>query len=254
MRRTLVALAVVAMPSVARASPDDIITRALVLDPADLVARVTTELNLQPTEFARPLAIAPDVWVGVLPRLTLGLIHSDASVDQIDSRTSLCFRDDARSCDHVYRGSGLDARWSWREGPLAVAPRARFLLRDIDPWKPAVTMGALVRWTHGRYEITSDPYLRLGLANRDLGNRAALFVPVWLGIQPTYRWLIALHTGWDSELATWRDGWHIPVALEVIARVTGHLDLGVAAGFPHPLGPQNDIQERAMSVMLEVRP
>lgn len=254
MRRTLVALAVLAVPAVSRASPDDIITRALALDPSHVVARLTAELNLQTTRFARPLAIAPDVWVGVLPRLTLGLIHSDASVDQIDSRTSLCFRSDARSCDHVYRGSGLDARWSWREGSFAVAPRGRLLLRDIDPWKPAVTLGALARWTHGRYAITSDPYLRLGLANRELGNRAALVVPVWLGIQPTWRWLIALHTGWDSELATWRDGWHIPAALEILARVTGQLDLGVAAGFAHPLGPQNDLQERAMSIMLEVRP
>lgn len=254
MRRTLVALAVVATPVVARASPDDIITRPLGLDPADVIARVTAELNWRPAQFARPLALAPDVWVGVWPSLTLGLIHSDASVDQIDSRASLCFQGDARSCAHVYRGSGLDARWSWREGPFAVAPRARLLLRDIDPWKPAVTMGALVRWTHGRYAITSDPYLRLGLANRDLGNRAALVVAVWLGIQPTWRWLIALHTGWDSELATWRDGWHIPVALEVTARMTSHLDLGVAAGAPHPLGPQNDIMERAISVMVELRP
>jgi len=253
-RRTLVSLAVIAVPAAVRASPDDIITRALVLDPAAVIVRLTAELNLQTAQFARPLAIAPDVWLGVAPRLTLGLIHSDASVDQIDSRTSLCFRADARSCDHVYRGSGLDALWSWREGPLAVSPRGRFLLRDVDPWKPAVTMGALVRWTYDRYAITSDPYLRLGLANRDLGNRAALVVPVWLALQPTYRWLIALHTGWDSELATWRDGWHIPAALEVIARVTHHLDLGVAAGFPHPLGPQNDIAERAMSVMLELRP
>ncbi len=249
----LMALAVVAAPAVARASPDDIITRALVLDPSDVAWRVTAELDLQPARFARPLAIAPDVWVGVLPRLTVGLIHSDASVDQIDSRASLCFRADATSCDHVYRGSGLDVRWSWREGPFAVAPRGRFLLRDVDPWKPAVTLGALARWIHGRYAITSDPYLRLGLANRDLGNRAALVVPIWLGIQPTWRWLISLHTGWDSELATWRDGWHIPAALEIIARVTDHLDLGVAAGFPHALGPQNEIQERAMSIMLEVR-
>jgi len=256
--RTLVALGILAGPSItgagAGASPDDLIARALVLDPGGVDVRVTAELGLATGRFARPVSLAPDVWVGVTPRLTIGLLHSNASVDQIDARASFCFRGDARSCDRAYRGSGLDVRWSWREGTLAIAPRGRLLVRDIDPWKPAVTVGALARWTQGRYAITSDPYLRLGLANRDLGNRAALVAPIWLGVQPTCRWLLALHTGWDSELATWRDGWHIPVGVEAVARVTDHLDLGVAAGFPHLLGPQNNIKERAMAITLEVRP
>lgn len=253
MLRTLAALAVIAAPSRAGAAPDDLVTRALVLEPGGVAARVTAEFGLSSGQFARPLSIAPDVWVGVVPRLTIGLVHSDASVDQIDARTSFCFRGDAVTCAHAYRGSGLDVRWSWREGTLAVAPRGRFLVRDTDPWKPAITAGALVRWTQGRYAITSDPYLRLGLAHRDLGNRATLVAPVWLAIQPTHRWLIALHTGLDGELATWRDGWHIPLALEIVARATNHLDLGLAAGFPHILGPQNNVKERALSVMLEVR-
>lgn len=254
MLRLLLALAVLAAPLAARASPDDLVTRPLVLAPGDLVARVAIELGLESGQFARPLSIAPDVWLGVTPRWTIGLVHSNESVDQIDARASLCFRGDALTCDHVYRGSGIDARWSWRAGALAVAPRARLLLRDTDPWKPAATLGALARWTRGRTAITSDPYLRLGLANQGLGNRAALFVPIWLGIQPTSGALISVHTGWDSELATWRDGWHVPVALEVAARATPHLDIGLAAGFPHLLGPQNNVKDRAMAATVEYRP
>lgn len=262
MRRRLVALAVNALvavvalvraPQVADASPNDLVTRALVLDPGGVVARVAVELGLVTGRFARPLSVAPDVWIGASPRLTIGLVHSNDSLDQIDARASFCFRGDARSCERVYRGSGLDVRWSWRQGALAVAPRGRLLVRDLDPWKPAVTVGALARWTRGRYAITSDPYLRLGLAHRDEGNRAALVVPIWLGIQPAPRWLVALHTGWDSELATWRDGWHVPLALEVTARATRHLDIGLAAGFPHLAGPQNNIKERAMSITLAYR-
>jgi hypothetical protein len=185
----------------------------------------------------------------------IGLIHANDSVDQIDARASLCFRGgDPLSCDHVYRGSGLDVRWRWREGALAIAPRARLLVRDIDPWKPAITLGALARWTRGRAAVTGDPYLRLGLANQSSGNQAALFVPIWFAVQPAWGWRIALHTGWDSVLATWRDGWHVPVALELAARVTSQLDVGLAAGFPHLLGPQNNVKERAMLVTLEYRP
>lgn len=253
MRCLLVALAVLAVPLPASAGTNDLLTRALVLDPGEVIAQVAVELSVVAGRFARPLSIAPDAWIGVTPRLTIGLVHSNGSLDQIDALASFCFRGDARSCDRVYRGSGVDVRWSWREGSLAVAPRGRLLLRDVDPWKPAITVGALARWTRGRYAITTDPYLRLGLANRALGNRAALVVPIWLGIQPTWRWLISLHTGWDAELATWRDGWHVPFALEVVARATDRLDIGLGAGFPSLGGPQNNIKERAMSVTLAYR-
>jgi hypothetical protein len=252
-RRLFVALAVLAATSAAGASPSDLVTRALVLDPGEVVTRVAVEIGLSTGRLAQPLSVAPDAWIGVSPRLTIGLVHSNASLDQIDARASFCLRGDALSCDRAYRGSGIDVRWSWREGSLAVAPRGRLVLRDLDPWKPAVTVGALARWIRGRYAITSDPYLRLGLAHRELGNRAALFVPIWLGIQPACRWLVALHTGWDTELATWRDTWHVPLGLEVVAQATRRLDIGLAAGFPRLAGPQNNINERAMSITLAYR-
>jgi hypothetical protein len=253
-RERLVAIAVLAAPAAARASPDDLVARPLVLETGAARARLTVELSVESRRIARPISIAPDAWLGVTPRLTIGVIHSSASVDEIGARASLCLHGDDLSCDHAYRGSGLDVRWSLREGPLSIAPRARLIVRDVDPWKPAVTLGALARWTAGRAAIASDPYLRLGLANQDLGNRAALFVPIWLAVQPASGWMIALHTGWDSELATFRDGWHVPVALEGTARVTDRLDVGLAAGFPHLLGPQNNAKARALSLTLEYRP
>jgi hypothetical protein len=253
-KRPTVALAVLAASSAAHAAPDDLVTRPLVLDPGQLVARVAVELGISTGRYLRPLSIAPDAWVGVTPRLTVGLIHSNASIDQVAAGGSLCFRGDALSCDHVYRGSGLDVRWGLRDGAVTVVPRARLLVRDIGPWKPAATLGALVRWTQGRIAITGDPYLRLGLANLDRGNRAALVLPIWLGIQPGAGVLVSLHTGWDSELATWRDGWHVPLALELVARANEHLDLGITAGFRQLIGPQNNVKDSAAAVTVEYRP
>ncbi|MGN6108118.1 MAG: hypothetical protein ACTHU0_23625 [Kofleriaceae bacterium] len=247
MQRALVATAILAAARAAHAAPDDLVTRPLVLDAGQLEARLVVEANLQNRRFAVPLSLSPDLWYGVSPRWTLGIIHSNQSVDRVAAGASVCVRESQGpiGCDRPYSNVGVDARWSWREGELAVAPRARLLLRDVDPWKPAVTIGALARWTRGRFAITSDPYLRLGLANRDRGNRAALFVPVWLAVQPTCRWLIALHTGWDGELATIRDGWHVPFALAMVVRPTSSIDVGLEAGFPSLLGPQNDQKQRA---------
>lgn len=240
--------------TVARAEPPgqatDLVTRPLVLAKGSFDAQLTAEINLQKNRYGRPLSLAPDLWYGLTPRWTIGLIHSNASVDRIDATATFCLRRFQTRCDRLYRGSGLDLRWSWKAGPLAVAPRARFLLRDVDPMKPALTLGALVRWTRGRFAIESDPYLRVGLMNRDEGNRAALFLPVWLAMQPTCRWLIAIHTGWDSELAIARDGYHIPFGLVVRARATSHIDVAVEAGFTSLLGPQNNIKQRAALVTL----
>ena len=260
--RLVVAAALVIATSVTHANtavqlpdgPSDLIARPLTLGEAGWLLRGNLELTLDARSVARPFSLAPDVWYGVTSRLTVGVINSFSAVDLIDAGGSLCFRGTEGLCQHTYRGGGVDVLWSWLAGGFAVAPRARFLVRDIDPWKPAVTLGALVRWTQGRFAISADPYLRLGVANQDLGNRATLVVPLWLSVQPAARWLLALHTGWDSELATWRDAWHVPMAIEAAHRITPVIDAGFELGFPHLLGPQNNVKIRSMTVFVEYRP
>src|SRR5262245_8177181 len=111
-------------PRRAHAEPDDIIARPLVLAARAVDVRITAEINLQPQTMTRPLSLAPDAWLGVSPRWTLGVIHSDASVDQIATSASLCVRhSDNSMCDRLYRGGGFDVRYDALSGQLAVAPR-----------------------------------------------------------------------------------------------------------------------------------
>lgn len=239
----------------AAAEPRELVARPIVLARGEVEARVVAELSLRRHERAAPISLAPDVWVGVAPRWTVGVVHSAQSLGLVDDGATFCFRGRPPfGCDRAYNGSGVDVRWGWREGPLAVAPRARLVVRDVDPWKPAVTAGALVRWTRGPFAVIADPYLQLGLASRDLGNRAALVVPIWLAVQPTCRWLVALHTGWDGELAVLRDGWHGPVALAIEARAVRRLHVAVEGGFRSLLGPQADPAARTLAVSLSWRP
>lgn len=237
------ALAAPAAP--ARAEPNDLVGRPLVLAPGELDASLTVETSLRARRIHRPLSLAPDAWVGVTRRLTIGIVHSNRSVDQIDPRATFCLRDDGLSCDRAYRGSGVDVRYLVRPW---LAPRARVLLRDVDPAKPAVALGALARWRRGRFAITTDPYLRLGVANRDKGNRAALVLPVWFAVQPTCRWVVALHTGYTSDVAVLRDGWHAPVGLIAGVRAYGGVELAAEFGFPSLLGPQNEFSDRVLIV------
>jgi hypothetical protein len=229
------------VPRTARADPDDVIARPLVLAPGAIELRLTAEVNVQPREIGHPVALAPDAWWGLSPRWTVGIIHSDASLDQIATSASLCVRESAISaCDRLYRGSGLDIRFGALAGELSLAPRMRLLIRDIDPVKPAISLGTLARWRRGRFAITTDPYVRLPLANHKLGNRAAIYLPLWFAVQPATGWAIALHTGFDADLVVLRDGGRVPVAIDVTARVTGDVDLGVIAGWGGLFGPQHD--------------
>jgi hypothetical protein len=210
-----------------------------------VLAQLSIEAGLAPHAFARPLSYAPDVWVGITDRLTVGVIHSSQSVDQIAAGATFCVRELATRCDRSYRGSGLDLRWAWRD---AIVWRLRALVRDVDPVKPAVTAGALLRWTHGRSSITGDPYLRFGLANRDAGNRDTLVAPVWLARRVGEHGSLALHTGLEGDLAAWRDGWHVPFAVVAELAPVAALAVGVEAGFPSLLGPQNSVKTGALIV------
>jgi len=238
-RSSLVAALVLApwLAGAASASPDDLVARSLVLAPGEVDLRLTAEVTVEYHRTTSLISLAPDAWVGVSDRWTVGLVHSDASLDRLGTGASLCV---AERCAHVYRGSGIDVRYSARAGDLAVAPRARVLLRDVDPFKPAITLGALLRWTHGRFAITSDPYVRIPLANGALGNRASLVVPIWLAVQPAAGWMIAAHAGYDADFAVLRDGGHGPLGLVVTARATAALAVIVEAGWGQLLGPQHD--------------
>ena len=249
--RALVALgaagALAAAP--AHADPDDIIARPLTLAADGVELRLTAAINLQQRQLGRPVSLAPDAWWGVSPRLTIGIIHSDASLDQVATSGSFCVRESVLStCDQLYHGSGIDVRYAALDGKFAVVPRARAVLRDTDPMKPAITLGAMVRWSHGRFAIASDPYLRLPLANAPLGNRSAIVLPVWLAVQPADGWRIALRTGFDADLVILRDGGHIAFAVDATARVTREIDADLEAGWGSLLGPQHDARHATVTL------
>ncbi len=216
-----------------------------VLGRGELYARLVTEVDLSPRTHLRPMSLAPDLWFGVTDALTVGVIHSETSVDRIAAGSSFCVRELATSCSGIYRGGGLDVRVRWTP---RVTWHARALLRDLDPVKPAITAGALIRWDRGQAFVASDPYLRIGLGNREAGNREALVVPVWIGRRLGDRAELSLHTGIDGDLAVWRDGCHVPIGVRFVVTPARAIELGVEGGFTSLLGPQNTLGQRAIGV------
>ncbi|HET9987974.1 MAG TPA: hypothetical protein VFQ65_05630 [Kofleriaceae bacterium] len=250
MRRVAV-VAVIGSTLVARpaaAAPSDLVGQSIVLDEGQVALALALEISAAPAQLGSPTSIGPDGWYGVTADLTLGVFHSDEAMDRVpyyfEPGTSICIDREAITCPRRYHGSGLDGLYRIRRGELEIAVRGRLLYRDIAPAKPALTAGAALRYAHGRYEVYADPYLQLGLENLDRGNRAELWLPIMFAIQPTERWALELHTGYNSDLDVWRDGYHVPLEVRTRVRIYGRVEIGMALGFASLYGPQNIPRER----------
>ncbi|MCE9577315.1 MAG: hypothetical protein K8W52_29470 [Deltaproteobacteria bacterium] len=256
MRLVLVALAVAALAAEARA---DVIGRPLVLAPGSIEGGVAVETNLAPRRVGKALSIAPDVLVGVTPRLTLGIVHSARALGLVATGDGLCLGGIYRGCNDAYKNLALDARWSiragraGRAGGFALAAHGRALVRRFDPLLPSVRVGALARWRRGAFEVASDPYLQLGLWHRDRGNRAVIGVPLWLAVAPTCRWALYLHTGVRGEVAVFGDAWAVPIAVGTRVAVTPRVDVSAEGGFERLGGPLNTGNLRSAWIAVDLR-
>lgn len=113
--------------------------------------------------------------------------------------------------------------------------------------------GLRLGWRFGRWAVVADPYVQLGLLNQDRGNRNSVHVPVWLRVQPTCRWQVALRTGFDSDFAVLRDGWHGALGGVVTAVVRPDVDLELSGGVRSAFGPQNTAKERSVALAVIFR-
>ena len=264
MRRAVVAcLLLGAIAGSARRADADgataIVARPLVPAPGELDTSLALWLNLAPREAGTPIALAPDVVIGLPHRLAVALVHDTARSSPYRPDQGLCLSSAAHGCKELYRNVGVEGRWQVvraRLVPTGVVDAMLHVggyLLDHEPARPALLIGAAGRWRRGRVALTFDPTLQLGLANQDRGNRAQLHLPLTLQVQPTCRWVVALRVGADAELATGVGGARGPVGLAITAAATSRLELTLEGGFPSASGPQNQVKSRAASIAVAYR-
>jgi hypothetical protein len=245
--------ATLAFGSLAQASPpDDIVRDGRVLPRARLEASLTYEVDVSKRAAGEPWSLAPDLSYGVTDELTLGLVHSARALSLIDSGQGVCFS--GHDCRGIYDDVTIDSRYALlsRDG-FTLAARLRFANHAFSPWKPSLRPGLYARWTHGRFAITTDPQVQVGLANRERGNRDWVRWPLWFGFQPARHVMLALRTGVEGEWVTLRDSYLVSAGLDLTVRVRWDLDASLSLGFPAALGPLNDGFERHLGVTVTGR-
>ena len=253
--RSIAALLVIAALAARAAAdpPDDVIARSLVLAPGAVEAALALESNLGAGAVTDPISIAPDAWYGATPRLTIGVVHSANALSLVGSGDGVCLGGVAHGCEQAYSNLGLEARWSLAAGEWSAAAHARLVVRRWSPWLPSARLGALVRWQRGRFAITADPYVQLGLLHRDLGNRAQVQLPLWLAVQPARGVALTLRTGVGGEVAVLGDAWGVPVGLGARVAITPRIDVAAEAAFVRLLGPLDEGKLRVGWLAVDVR-
>jgi len=220
-----------------------------------LLVSAALAVGLDTRELGAPIALAPDAYVGVTSRLTLGLVHSGRALGLLDSRWGLCLTGRTGGCDRVVSGTGLDGWYTFLRGRgFELAARARFYAaRYGDPVKLRLTLGLLGLWRVGPVALRFDPHVSVGLVNRELGNADTLNVPVHLLVGLGRHVAIYLRTGLQGTLRFFADQYAVPLGLGVLVRPGARWELGAQFVLRGLLGAQNTYKKRDLLFYAETR-
>ena len=237
-RSLLLAALVVALPGLAAAESDEApaagATR-LTAPHRRLVVHALLELSLSKDAAGKPISIAPDVWYGLTPGLTVGLVHSSRALTGIlgGAGDGLCITGDSGGCGRFYDHAGLVARVHLRGGRFAVALDGGLIAGSFDPLALALKVGIAARWQLGKLAAEVVPSVWLGLTERDAGNIETMYVPLSVTSALAPRLAVAGQVGMVAPFDRFRQEVVIATSVGVQAIVSDQLVVDVAFSLPH---------------------
>ncbi|KAB2892880.1 MAG: hypothetical protein F9K40_17630 [Kofleriaceae bacterium] len=204
----------------------------MILAKGKLAVNVPIGISLSTDAVAKPIAIAPDVWYGVAPKLEAGLAHSNMSITGFWFQgfgSGLCLTGEDNGCAELYNGPiGLLAHYTLMEGNLDLAADGGVLINTLDPMALGLKVGVMGRYISGKIAVHFQPNLTIGLTERDF-NKEALYVPVTLGYMVSEKLHAGLQTGIYGPLDGFGDFFGIPLGVGAMFMVNE--SIGVAGSF-----------------------
>jgi hypothetical protein len=200
------------------------------------------ETNLAKSKAGKPISIAPDLWIGLADRLTVGIYHSGRAATGLLSGfgTGLCFRDGMSNLCKVGLGDkytfvGSEARIGLTEGGFASAlvlgGNARFV---EDDKLFAGKAGFLTRINTKRIAVELSPTAFIGLNKRkvmgEAFNKDIVFVPLTIFLRFAPRVAFAVQGGATFEAKKPGDTYKISAAAGLSVWLTPHFAFDAAFG------------------------
>jgi hypothetical protein len=201
----------------------------------------------------KPFSIAPDIYYGVSDQLTLGLIHSAASVGVVGAGSGICLAGEEKGCAKVYDNIGLDGIFSLSKGTVDLAAHAGVLVNSFDPMLLSVKLGVLGRFNAGKLAVVFDPWIGIGVTERDAGNKELINVPVNIQFQATPQLAAWVGSGIFGPLDGFGDAYFVPLNIGALFGVSSKIDAGAAFGFLNIGGKNSSADFRALNVFANIR-
>ncbi len=230
----------------------------LVLPVKRVFIHALLQVSLSEGGFFAPLSIAPDLWYGVRPELTVGLIHSSQAATGLfgGAGEGLCLTGESNGCASAYKGVGVVGRYhlAAREllgGAATVAADGGLIAGTFDPFALALKVGAVARWQRDKLAFEASPSLWFGVSGRDTGNVERFYLPISGTYEIRPRLAIAGQIGLFSPFSGFRAKVKVATSLGVQYRLRPDIFIDGVLSLPRWLDTDRvtfGLDERTLTV------
>jgi hypothetical protein len=187
-----------------------------VLPEKQVYLQVFLPINLSTDAAFQPVSLAPDLWLGVKPKLTLGLTHSSHASTGFfgGAGAGICFVGEDNGCAEVLSNTALQVRYALPVKKLALAAEGGLVFRSYDPLAVALKVGVVGRWQRKALSVLFGLNLFAGLSERDTtGNKEILHVPITAMYALNDKAAVGVQTGIGLPFADTGDLYFVPLAV-----------------------------------------
>ncbi|HUQ04156.1 MAG TPA: hypothetical protein VM261_16770 [Kofleriaceae bacterium] len=224
----------------------------MILPTGKIGVHVTLGINLSTDAVAKPIAIAPDIWYGVMPKLEVGVVHSNYGLSGFwfQPGGGICVTGEENGCGKLYDGPvGLMANFLVSESAsMDLAVNGGIVIGSFDPLPLSLKVGVKGRYKSGKIAVHFNPAIAIGLTERD-GNKEEIMVPVMVGYAVNEKLHAGLQTGIAGPLDGFGDAFFVPVGLGALYGLNDKMSVGGAFNFVNLAGKNGGADFRTLDLM-----
>jgi hypothetical protein len=198
----------------------------------------------------KPISIVPNVYYGVSDTLSVGIGSNPGSeIFQNAAGAGLCLSGEANGCGKIYNNVSLDALFSFmRSGTMDLGAHGGLDTSFGTETLLGVRVGAKGKTLLGPLVLTFDPFIRIGVNKRDVGNKELIYVPVRLGFNATPQLNVGPSVGIWGPLDGFGDAYFVPVGLGGTFAINSNISARAQFTFDNLAGKGGGADFRTLSL------